>query len=70
MQIAVDGPGFVGAIEEALAMDTPEMAGLRQRAVGSNTWDAVVADVLEQLREELFRRQQSSVPHQGTSQCD
>ena len=45
VQVAADGPGFVGAIEEALATNTPEQATLRQKAVQSNTWDAVVEEM-------------------------
>lgn len=46
VQIAVDGPEFVIAIEKALAEDTSELAALRQKAVASNTWDATVANVM------------------------
>jgi glycosyltransferase involved in cell wall biosynthesis len=53
LQTAEDGPGFVLAIEEALAADSPEMIALRQKAVEGNTWDATVANVLEKLRTEL-----------------
>ena len=56
VQVVADGPGFVCAIEEALAMDTPERAVLRQKAVESNTWDATVENVLEKLKAELRAR--------------
>jgi glycosyltransferase involved in cell wall biosynthesis len=56
VQVAADGPGFVSAIEEALATDTPERASLRQKAVQSNTWDAVVESVLEKIYAELRAR--------------
>lgn len=59
VRTAVDGPGFVLAIEEALAADTPELAALRQKSVVANTWDATVANVLGILEEELARRQKS-----------
>jgi glycosyltransferase involved in cell wall biosynthesis len=55
---AEDGPGFVCAIEEALAEDSPELSAFRQKAVESNTWDATVANVLERLQEELDRRKE------------
>jgi hypothetical protein len=53
---AEDGPGFVRAIEEALAADSPELVALRQKAVETNTWDATVAKVLVKLESELSRR--------------
>jgi glycosyltransferase involved in cell wall biosynthesis len=56
VQTAEDGPGFVRAIEEALAADSPELVALRQKAVERNTWDATVANVLGKLQEELSRR--------------
>ena len=56
VKIAVDGPGFVSAIEEALASDTPELALRRQNAVEFNTWDATVASLLLQLQTELSLR--------------
>jgi glycosyltransferase involved in cell wall biosynthesis len=59
VQIAVDGPGFVRAIEEALAANTPELVALRQRSVETNTWDATVANVLEKLQAELSHRMES-----------
>ena len=52
---AEDGPGFVRAIEEALAENSPELAAFRQKAVEGNTWDATVARVLEKLEAELSR---------------
>jgi glycosyltransferase involved in cell wall biosynthesis len=56
---AVDGPGFVRAIEEALAANTPELVALRQKSVETNTWDATVANVLEKLQAELSHRRES-----------
>jgi glycosyltransferase involved in cell wall biosynthesis len=56
VQVVADGPGFVCAIEEALATDTPERAALRQQAVRSNTWDATIENVLEKLEAELRAR--------------
>ncbi len=53
---AEDGPGFVRAIEEALAADSPELSAFRQKAVEGNTWDATVAKVLEKLQRELNHR--------------
>lgn len=50
---AEDGPGFVRAIEEALAEDSPELAAFRQKAVEGNTWDATVANALKKLQAEL-----------------
>jgi glycosyltransferase involved in cell wall biosynthesis len=55
---AVDGPGFVRAIEEALAANTPELVALRQKSVETNTWDATVANVLEKLQAELSHRKE------------
>jgi glycosyltransferase involved in cell wall biosynthesis len=55
---ADDGPGFISAIEEALATDSPELAKLRQKAVEHSTWDATVAHVLEKLEKELSRRKE------------
>jgi hypothetical protein len=59
VQTAEDGPGFVLAIEKALAGNTPELATLRQKAVDGNTWDATVANVLEKLQAELSSHQES-----------
>jgi glycosyltransferase involved in cell wall biosynthesis len=56
VQTAVDGPGFVHAIEAALAADTPELAALRQKAVEANTWEATVENVLAKIQAELLRR--------------
>jgi len=56
VQVVADGPGFVCAIEEALATDTPERISLRQKAVRSNTWETVVDNVLEKLEAELRAR--------------
>jgi glycosyltransferase involved in cell wall biosynthesis len=56
VQIVADGPGFVCAIEEALATDTPQRVALRQKAVQFNTWDATVGNVLDKLRAELRAR--------------
>jgi len=55
---AEDGPGFVRAIEEALAANSPELVALRQKAVEANTWDATVAKVLVKLEAELSRRRE------------
>ena len=56
LQIAADGPGFVRAIEEALATDTPELVALRQHAVRLNTWESVVDNLLEIIEAELRAR--------------
>ncbi len=56
---AEDGPGFVRAIDEALAADSPELAAFRQKAVEGNTWDATVTNVLEKLQTELCRCRES-----------
>lgn len=53
VKTAEDGPGFVIAIEDALAANSPELIALRQKAVEGNTWDATVANVLRKLKEEL-----------------
>jgi hypothetical protein len=70
VQIAVDGPGFVRAIEAALAVDTPDLVALRQKAVEGDTWDATVANVLGKLEEELSRRQERREPASRTSRRD
>lgn len=57
VQTAVDGPGFVLAIEQALSTDAPELVALRQKAVEGNTWDATVNTVLERIQAELSHRQ-------------
>ena len=59
IETAEDGPGFVLAIEKALAENTPALATLRQKAVDGSTWDATVANVLDKLQAELSRRQKS-----------
>lgn len=59
VRTALDGPGFVQAIEDALAADTPELAALRQKAVEGNTWEAAVANVLEKIEAELSRNPKS-----------
>lgn len=56
---AEDGPGFVRAIDEALAADSPELAAFRQKSVEGNTWDATVTNVLEKLQTELCRSRKS-----------
>ena len=55
VETAVDGPGFVAAIEAALAADNPELIAVRQRAIEGNTWEAVVAKVLEKIEAERGR---------------
>jgi glycosyltransferase involved in cell wall biosynthesis len=62
VQTAEDGPGFVVAIEKALAENTPELVTLRQKAVQANTWDATVANVMEKLQVELSRRPGNQAP--------
>jgi glycosyltransferase involved in cell wall biosynthesis len=62
VQTAVDGPGFVSAIEVAIAANTPELVTLRQKAVEGNTWDATVANVLGKLEKELSLRDAASRP--------
>ncbi|MDR3726985.1 MAG: glycosyltransferase [Terracidiphilus sp.] len=57
IQTAEDGPGFVRAIEQALAEDSPELVELRQKAVEANTWEATVSNVLGKLEAELSKRQ-------------
>ena len=52
---ADDGPGFVKAIEKAIATNSPELIALRQKAVAGKTWDARVESVLERLQIELNR---------------
>jgi glycosyltransferase involved in cell wall biosynthesis len=55
---AEDGPGFVLAIEKALATNSPELVALRQKMVEGNTWDVTVSNATEKLEEELVRRRQ------------
>jgi glycosyltransferase involved in cell wall biosynthesis len=43
--VAYDAPGFVAAIEEALASDTPDAARLRSEAMSAGTWAARVEAV-------------------------
>ncbi len=59
VQTAEDGPGFVLAIEKALAENTPELVTLRQKAVDANTCDATVEKVMEKLEAELSKRHKS-----------
>jgi len=59
VQTAVDGPGFVQAIERALVSDTPELVSIRREAVSANTWDATVENVLRKLQEELRKRREA-----------
>jgi glycosyltransferase involved in cell wall biosynthesis len=47
VRIAADGPGFVMAIEDALANDTPGGAQRRAEAVRRETWDIRVRAMLE-----------------------
>ncbi len=58
VQTAEGGTGFVRAIEEALAANSPEWVALRQKAVAGNTWDATVEKVLDKLEAELSSRRQ------------
>ncbi len=53
---ASDGPGFVRAIEQALASNTPELEARRKQSVKGSTWDATVARVLEKLDAEIAQR--------------
>jgi glycosyltransferase involved in cell wall biosynthesis len=53
VETATDGPGFVRAIEAALAADSPELVALRQQAIAGNTWDAVVENALAKLQEQV-----------------
>ena len=55
---AEDGPGFVAAIEEALATNSPELVALRQKLVAGNTWDSTVSNAVAKLQTEMSRRQQ------------
>ena len=55
IQIGEDGPGFVRAIEESLALDSPQLAAMRQKAVAGNTWDATVDNILEKLENEIAK---------------
>jgi glycosyltransferase involved in cell wall biosynthesis len=61
LRTATDGPGFVRAIEEALAAETPEMVTLRQKAVEGSTWDATVETALKKIEAELLVRQEGKV---------
>jgi glycosyltransferase involved in cell wall biosynthesis len=56
VQTATDGPGFVQAIEAALATDTPELVAYRQHAIAGNTWDATFANALARVQAEWQRR--------------
>ena len=56
VKTAVDGPGFVRAIEEALATNTPELVAYRQHAIAGNTWDATFANALTKVTAEWERR--------------
>ncbi len=55
---AEDGMGFVRAIEEALAENSPELIAYRQKAVEGNTWDATVANALKKIEAEYAHRNQ------------
>ena len=57
VETATDGPGFVGAIEAALAADSPELVRLRHESIRDNTWDAVVENALRKLQAEVTKRQ-------------
>jgi len=56
VQIATDGAGFVRAIEEALAHDSPMLAATRKKTVEANTWDATVVNILEKLSPLLVKQ--------------
>ena len=53
VHVAADGPRFVHAIEESLAADSAELATLRRKAVGADTWDATVFHALEKVEAEI-----------------
>ena len=53
IKTAVDGPGFVAAIETALATDTPELVAVRRKAIEGNTWDAVAANALAKIEAQM-----------------
>jgi len=46
---ASGGPGFVHAIEQALATNNPRLEVLRKMAVAEVTWDSTVTTILEKL---------------------
>jgi glycosyltransferase involved in cell wall biosynthesis len=60
VRTAVDGPGFVAAIETALAADTPQLAALRRQSIAGNTWDTTVANALEKVTAEMAGRQKQT----------
>jgi glycosyltransferase involved in cell wall biosynthesis len=56
VETAVDGAGFVRAIEMALKENTPELVRVRQQAVAGISWDGTFAAVMERVEAELGRR--------------
>jgi glycosyltransferase involved in cell wall biosynthesis len=56
VRIASDGPGFIRAIEEALANDTPGAAQQRIEAVRGETWEIRVRSMLEPVFAEWSER--------------
>jgi hypothetical protein len=54
--VAVDPDGFVKAIREALASDTPEARRLRSEAMIAGTWQARVQAVAETVDRVAARR--------------
>ena len=65
VRIAADGTGFVRAIEEMLAGDTPDAARRRIEAVRSETWSARVSAMLEPILEGWSEAAPSRVPTQA-----
>jgi glycosyltransferase involved in cell wall biosynthesis len=56
LRVAADGPGFVRAIEETLANDTPDAARGRVEAVRHETWEIRVRAMLEPIFDRWNRR--------------
>lgn len=61
IRIADDRPGFLAALDDTLASDTPALAARRMAAVAGQTWDARVATILDTVAKVLTDR--ASRPH-------
>lgn len=57
VRIADDHAGFLEALDQALAADTPESADARIASVADQTWDSRVQAVLERVADALAQRQ-------------
>ena len=57
VHLAATPDGFAGAIETALADDTPERMAIRRDVAAQNTWEARVEQLSDLITERLAQKQ-------------